>query len=260
MNEFQPQDRVTGHFDRAADVYYSWYEMPNPDGHSFRIRRTRCLEALKSVPQGSTVADIGCGPATFVDDLLRSGYEVIATDIAPHMIEDGRKRFGSAAHVRFEVAPADKIPTPDGSLAAVSAMGLMEYLNDEDAVYREMHRALKPGGLAIVTYPHRCSPTRAWNRFTHALVAPFLPVLRRGKPVSGVKHREYDLQPTIDQLERAGFKVTDVIFYNFKLGFRPLEHWFPKATVWVSERLEKYCRTPFLRGIGTGFILVGTKQ
>ncbi len=260
MSEFQPQERVTGHFDRAADVYYSWYDMPNPDGHSFRIRRARCLDMLTPLPRGAKVADIGCGPATFVDDLLKAGFEVIATDIAPHMIEDGRKRFAGHSHVRFEVMPADKIPVADGELDAVTAMGLVEYLNDEKAVYREAKRALKPGGRLIVTYPHRASPTRAWNRLTNFLARPFLAILRRGKPARGVKHREYCLPCAITLVECAGFEVTDVVFYNMKLGFRPLEHWFPKATVWLSERLEKYCRTPVLRRIGTGFILLGIKK
>lgn len=260
MSEFQPQERVTGHFDQAANVYYSWYDMPNSDGHSFRIRRTRCLELLKGLPQNAKIVDIGCGPATFVDDLLTADFDVLATDIAPHMIEDGRKRFAGRERIRFEVAPAHTIPVSNASVHAITAMGLVEYLNDEDAVYREAHRALRSQGTLIVTYPHYYSPTRAWNRLTHALVKPFLRILRKDKTPKGVKHREYHLDCAIRSIEQAGFAVTDIVFYNFKLGFRPLDQWFPKITVWISERLERYCRTPLIRRIGTGFIIKAIKK
>lgn len=202
------------------------------------------------------MADIGCGPGTFTEALLQAGFQMIATDIAPSMIEDAQKRFQHEPKATFAVAPADQIPTPDGTLDGVTAMGLVEYLNDEEAVYQDIYRALKPGGIALITYPHYWSPTRIWDRITHALVKPLLRLIR-GKPsvASGVKHREYQLHTTVASLEQQGFLVQDTVFYNFKLGFRPIEHLFPRSTVWLSERLERFCRTPILRRIGTGFIL-----
>ena len=264
MSEFQSQHNVVTHFDNSAHVYYSWYTMLNSDGHSFRIRRTRCLELLQSLKTGAKIADIGCGPATFIDELLKAGFNVLATDIAPHMIEDGRARFIGQDKIHFEVSPAHKIPVPNASLSAITAMGLLEYLNEEDAVYTEMHRALEIGGRAIITYPHIWSPTRLWAKYTYIFLKPFVKmarkILNKKIPNEGVKHREYNLKHTIQQFEKAGFTVTDIVFYNFKLGFRPLDTLFPRATVWISERLEKFCRTPILRRIGTGFILLGMKR
>ncbi len=260
MNEFQPQNRVTTHFDTAAPVYGSWYEAMNPDGHSFRARRTRCMELLKAhIPTGSEVADIACGPATMFKDLLDAGYRVYGTDIAPHMIEECQKQFGSDSRVRLEICAAEKIPVADGSLSAVSAMGLLEYVNNEDDVLKEFLRVLPSKGIALLTYPHFYSPTRIWNRFTHALISPFLKIKRYGQAPKGVKHREYKLKETIAQVEKQGFKVEDVIFYNFKTFCRPLDILFPALSVKISEPLERFARTPILRRIGTGFILLARK-
>lgn len=258
MDTFQEQSRVTKHFDDAARVYTSWYDLRNPEGHSFRIRRTRCLEALHRLPHGALVVDAGCGPGTFVDALLDKGYHVLGTDIAPGMIEECRKRFSEKPHASFNVSPADQIPLEAMKAEAVTAMGLLEYLNDETSVLREFRRVLKPGGLAILTYPHKWSPTRIWNRITHTIARPFLRIIR-GKKVSGVKHREYELASTIQHVQDAGLEIKDVIFYNMKLGFRPLDSLFPRTIVWISERLERFCRTPILRRIGTGFIVVAKK-
>ncbi len=261
MTEFQAQERVTTHFDTAAPVYFSWYEAMNPDGHSFRARRIRCMELLKKhVEKGSKVADIACGPATMFKEILDAGFKLYATDIAPHMIEECRKQYGTDPRVELAVCPADAIPVADGSIQAVSAMGLLEYLNNEDQVLREFHRILAPQGVAILTYPHYYSPTRIWNRFTHAIAKPFLSVARKGQVPKGVKHREYHLKETVQQVERAGYKVEDVIFYNFKLALRPFDSLFPVFSVKISEKLERFARTPFLHRIGTGFILLARKK
>ncbi len=260
MEEFQPQHRVTAHFDGVAAEYFDWYRQPTPEGHSFRIRRQRCLDLLGGLPAGSRVADVGCGPATMVRDLLDRGYDVIGLDIAPKMIEDARRRFASEPRARFEVCPADTLPLPEGSMDAVLAMGLMEYLNDEESVLREIARVLRPGGLAILTYPHYFSPMRIWNRFTLLMATPFLRWIRRRGNSGQVKHREYRIAPTVGAVRRAGFDVKDVVLYNFKLAFRPLDALTPGAIVRVAGALERYCRTPVLRAIGTGFILLARRS
>jgi len=258
MSEFQPQQSVTGHFDGKAREYFDWYALQNLEGHSFRIRKTRCMEALTKLQVGSSVADIGCGPATMVKELLDKGFNVVGTDIAPTMIEECKTRI-TDPRASFYVCPADNVPLPDATQDAISAMGLLEYLNDEPATLKEFYRLLKPGGIALLTYPHYWSPSRVWNRFTHLLARPILFVIRKGKKGPGVKHREYSLGPTLEMITHAGFKVDDVIFYNFKLGFRPLDTWFPKMFMHIAEALERFCRTPILRRIGTGFIVVAKK-
>jgi ubiquinone/menaquinone biosynthesis C-methylase UbiE len=259
MNEFQAQERVTTHFDKASVEYFDRYSFKNLEGHSFRIRKTRCLELLSKVPSGGRVLDAGCGPATMIKELLDRGYTVTGTDIAPHMIEECQKRFAGNERASFAVAAADRLPVSEGTEDAVTAMGLLEYLNDERAVLKEFHRVLKPGGVVILTYPHYWSPTRVWNRCTNFLARPILAIVRRGKPFSGVKHREYHLEPTLAMIREAGFEVTDVVFYNFKLAFRPLDTLFPVFFMKIAEGLERLSRTPLLRRIGTGFIVAAKK-
>lgn len=258
QTEFQPQALVTGHFDRASDVYGSWYDLPDFNGHSFRIRKQRCLELLAALPAGAKVVDVGSGPATFVEDLLAKNYEVTATDIAPGMVEAGKKRF--AGRARFELASADSLPLQDNSQDALTAMGLMEYLNNEESFLQEFKRVLKPNGLLVVTYPYYWSPARVWERLTYQLAKPIVSLLGKKRDASGVKHREYHVRPTTDMLRAAGFDVCDVIFYNFKLAFRPLDSWFPKPFVRLASRLERYARTALIRSIGTGFIILARKR
>lgn len=255
MAEFQPQDRVTSHFDSLAKPYFEWYKMRNQDGHSFRIRRTRCLEQLSKLPAGSTILDVACGPATFTEAIRAQGFKFIGLDIAPHMIELSKQLYGNDPDCSFMIANAEQIPLPDASVEGLAAMGLMEYLNNEEAVLKECLRVAKPGAIFTVTYPHRMSPARIWDRLTHAIAKPLLGIIRKNKPVTGVKHREYDLAPTLETLKAAGWNVEDVVFYNLKIALRPLDKLFPSLACAVSEQLERFGRTPVLRRLGTAFIV-----
>jgi len=259
MNEFQPQLQVTQHFDDVSRKYFNWYAANDSGGHSFRIRKVRCMELLTALPRGSRVLDVGCGPATMVQELLDRGYDVTGTDIAPQMIDECKNRFAKNPHVTFAVAPANKQPVENASQDAVTAMGLLEYLNNEDEVLQEFQRILKPGGLALITYPHYWSPARAWDRIGSVFARPILALTGRKTLSDSIKHREYHLHQTRQMIQAAGFEIQDVVFYNFKVGLRPLDSLFPALFVKIAEKLELLCRAPGLRRIGTGFIVAARR-
>lgn len=214
---------------------------------------------LRNLPKRATVVDIGCGPGTLIKELLDMSFKVIGLDIAPHMVNECRTRFGGNADARFDVGTAHEMPLANQSADAIIAMGLMEYLNDENDVLTEFHRVLKPSGIALITYPHYRSPTRTWDRFTHILATPYLKQRNKLAHEHGIKHREYTLKTTTDDIKKVGFKIRKIEFYNFKLAFRPLDALFPKLFVRIAERLERFGKTKMLRTIGTGFIVLAEK-
>ncbi|MDO8618080.1 MAG: class I SAM-dependent methyltransferase [Candidatus Uhrbacteria bacterium] len=262
MNLSDTQPRVTRFFNDFAPTYFSRYEMRNQDGHSFRIRKQRVLEGLHDLPSGATVLDVGCGPGVMIRELLARDFRVIATDIAPAMIEECRRRFGDEPRLTLAVTSAEQLPVADSSVDAVIAMGLVEYLPDDEAVLREFARVLKPNGRLIVTLPHEACPSRLWDRLTKFLARPIVLAVRRarGKTIPQVIHREYRVNTYRQLCEAAGLNVTNVIFYNMKFFLRPLDRLFPSLGVWCSERLERFGRTPMIRRLGTGFIVFGRKH
>ncbi|MSR85298.1 class I SAM-dependent methyltransferase [Candidatus Uhrbacteria bacterium] len=256
------QPRVTQFFDEFAPSYFSRYDIRDQDGHSFRIRKQRVLEEFKKLPAGSTVLDVGCGPGVMVRELLDAGYRVIATDIALAMIEECRKQFPRNDRLELIVAPAEHLPLPAASVDGIMAMGLVEYLKDDAEVLREFARILKPQGLIAITLPHEASPSRLWDRLTKWLARPLVLLVRglRGKVPTDVLHREYRLNEYHALCETSGIHLTHTVFYNMKVFLRPLDRLFPAAGVRCSESLERFARTPFLRRLGTGFIVFGKKK
>lgn len=53
------------------------------------------------------------------------------------------------------------LPFPDATFDAVTNCVSVDYLNRPLEVFREIHRVLKPGGRAIMSFSNRCFPTKA---------------------------------------------------------------------------------------------------
>jgi SAM-dependent methyltransferase len=109
------------------------------------------LAALATVDEpGLVVADLGCGTGRTVRALL-------GRPVAPARIEALDR--GSAldddllgdVRVVSRLADLDEpLPFDDASIDRVVSMNVIEAVVDPDALLRECHRVLRPGGLAVV--------------------------------------------------------------------------------------------------------------
>ena len=60
-----------------------------------------------------------------------------------------------------------QLPYEDNSFDVVTNAVSVDYLNKPVEVFKEMHRVLKPGGRAIMSFSNRCFPTKGM------LLSPF---------------------------------------------------------------------------------------
>ncbi len=143
-------------FERAAPGY---------DAHAVLQREVgaRLLERLgylKVAPQ--RVLDTGCGTGHGLR-LLRARYpgaQLIGLDIAPAMLAQSQKadprpapwrRLLSAAtgQTSYVCGDAQRLPVAAGSLDFVHSNLVLQWCDSPAAVFREWHRALRPGGLVL---------------------------------------------------------------------------------------------------------------
>lgn len=61
----------------------------------------------------------------------------------------------SEGRVKLHHAPGGALPFDDGTFDKACTVATAYVIADPSAVFREMHRVLKPGGLAAVTFPVR---------------------------------------------------------------------------------------------------------
>jgi Methylase involved in ubiquinone/menaquinone biosynthesis len=110
------------------------------------ISKIDCLQ----LEPGSKVLDIGCGNGKTVSALINMGLDVTGLDFSPSAIDHCVKTFGGKA--KFTIAECDRIPFPDNSFDAVTAVHILEHLDDRQLsdTVKEIRRVLIPGGKVFV--------------------------------------------------------------------------------------------------------------
>lgn len=249
------------YFDQTSKKYLSEYTKITPEGYSFRIRREKVFSLIPDAKNEGQVLDIGCGPGIMVEGLLEKGYRVHCIDASPQMIHLAKKQYGSHEKVVIEVGDVEKLYFPNNTFQIILAMGLMEYLDDENVALQQIKNALDEKGRIIITFPNKRSPWRIYNRVMLVVLKPLLKMYKfifKKKP-HPITHTEYTTDDVIALLERNGLRTEKIIFYNFKIIPYPFDTLFPRLTVWQSKLFEKFDNT-FLRFMGTGFIVQAKKM
>jgi SAM-dependent methyltransferase len=112
------------------------------------------LDRAAPVP-GETVVDLGCGRGQDVvraAALVRDGGHAVGVDLSDEMLEKARRLVPkSLSNVRFVRSGLAPLALPDASADVVISNCAINHAPDKDAVYREIHRVLRPGGRFVVS-------------------------------------------------------------------------------------------------------------
>ena len=108
--------------------------------------------SIKPLKAGITVVDIGSGAGTdSCVAALKVGNKgkVYGIDMTPEMIETSRASVKkmSLENVVFIPGFAENLPLPDNHVDMVISNGVINLCPDKSAVYKEIFRILKPGGI-----------------------------------------------------------------------------------------------------------------
>jgi SAM-dependent methyltransferase len=261
--------RVRAAFEGRATSWAAEYDRPDTfRGHSLVARRAEVLELLLPRLSGERVLDLGCGTGEYVAPLLDRGLEVWGLDAAPAMLDRLRRRFPADAHRRLHVVAgaAEQIALPDALFDGVLCAGVLEYSGDWRRALGEIARVLRPGGVAVVTVPNRCSPFNAVDRTVYGLRrvggrlldAVGLFAALRGRPRERAIYRHRAFRPgELDRaMARLGLVGEDWRFCGF--GSFALNTLVPGAVA-LSRALMRFRRHRVLGLLGGTYIIQGRK-
>jgi SAM-dependent methyltransferase len=181
------RDVNTRYHDGAADGYDAKW------GIDFgEIGRNQVLGKVRKALGGrlgtfERSLEVGAGTGYFSLNLTQAGAvrEPTCTDISPGMVatlERNAQRLG--IDVTARVADAEALPFPDASFDLVLGHAVLHHLPDLDKAWREFHRVLRPGGVAVFAG----EPSRHGDRIANvpkraaARVAPTWRRLLRAQP------------------------------------------------------------------------------
>jgi len=96
--------------------------------------------------------DVGCSSGFLVEDLLRDVPQaaVIGADYLPDVVLNAARRVRSAPFLQFDLR---NCPLSDDCLDGVTALNVLEHIDDDFKALKEIQRILKPGGLAHIEVP-----------------------------------------------------------------------------------------------------------
>jgi arsenite methyltransferase len=140
----------------SASVGYTPAELATiPEGANLGLGCGNPI-ALASLQPGETVLDLGSGGG--IDCFLAArkvGPEgrVIGVDMTPEMIHLARENAEKSGlkNVEFRLGEIENLPVEDGAVDAVISNCVINLSADKEQVFREIYRALKPGGRMMIS-------------------------------------------------------------------------------------------------------------
>ncbi len=168
---------------------------------------------------GQRLLDIGCGTGAMLDMLAPFGA-VVGADFAPEALAFCRER----GHSRLARADVRRLPFADASFDAVTAMDVIEHIDDDKAASSEILRVLRPGGRLFVTVP---AYRYLWSEHDEALH----------------HHRRYTAPHLKDLFQRAGFAVPQLSYTISSLlppiaAYRFVSNLLPKRRVSGEKKAD----------------------
>ncbi len=113
------------------------------------------LPLLLRIPEGARVLDLGCGAgvdALIASRLVGAGGSVVGIDLSPTMLERARRAAATAqaTNIRFLRADAERLPLKTASIDLALVNGLFNLVPDRAALFGELARVVRPGGVVHV--------------------------------------------------------------------------------------------------------------
>ncbi len=219
---------IARHFDEHSEfwdiVYSRDYLALNPQFRSLFHREQHFFELLADAKRGK-VLDLGCGGAHFLIRLAQSGFEeAVGMDISSELIDRARSAVESAGlkgKIELVLGDVEELSRfQEGSFDAVVALGLIEYLQTDELLLKQIHRILRPGGVCVIqTRNAKCLPVTIKSAIKRLVSKPEAVWFRRHDPT---RFRRI--------IEACGFEVVEERFSHYY----PL---FPLTELPILKRL-----------------------
>jgi ubiquinone/menaquinone biosynthesis C-methylase UbiE len=106
------------------------------------------VNAIRALPPGSTILDIGAAQGLFVVACAEMGYPCVGVE--PWMpARETAYRIAQEHGINLQLleGTAESLPVPSESFDFVNAMSVLEHVDDLSSALREVYRVLKPGGV-----------------------------------------------------------------------------------------------------------------
>ena len=155
QNQISPSDYFKDNADSwLLDAFeQSGYNYPTP------YHRLRVLKNILSLIEVNKLMDLGCGGGQIAIALAKEGINVHGVDQSEEMISIAKSELSKQSvqirdRITFECKPIEAIKVSE-KYDAVTAMGLIGYLGNDELLFEIASRSLRDEGYFIVSFRNR---------------------------------------------------------------------------------------------------------
>jgi len=204
--------------------------------------------------------EIGCGMGTDLLQFARGGARCTGIDLTPRSVEITRHRFRLyGADGSFMMSDGEHLPFRSESFNVVYSNGVLHHTPDTAGSIREVHRVLRPGGVAKIMLYHRNS-LNYWSEIVLRRGVLGLEFLR-GRSAEEIMSRviefsDHDARPLVKVYSRKQVRELFGMFNDVKVDIEQLmRDELRFLAPLVSDRLLERLR----KKIGWNVIITATK-
>ena len=214
---------ITGSASFYKDVTSNDYYLNNR--WDFQIAIKKVAHTLQK-----TILDVGCGQGAFLD-LIHQNEK----NIACHGLDTNPLVEKLPAHIKLH----QSISTLPQNIDAITMFQVIEHISNPDAVFKDIEKSLKPGGLVFISAPDYSGPVRFFTD-THTALPPHHVSQWNPKCLKAFLERlgYEDLETIREPLPDYLFEsyLPEIIFHFLKIDDKP---------VW-KYRFKKYFILPLI--------------
>ena len=169
------------------------------------------------------------------------------------MIDRAKRRYLNeplTKKLNFITGNAYHLPFDDATVDGITATSLAGCLSSPDKFFEEMYRVLRQGGFAVMTFTNRTS----WLLKTNSYLRRIMPSTGQLRS-NNFAFRIYRDNQVTESLEKTGFTVTEIRFYNYFLNWG--DRLLPPVT-WAI-RAENLKNSKVQRRLARNFIITAQK-
>jgi ubiquinone/menaquinone biosynthesis C-methylase UbiE len=145
-----------------------------------------------ALPAGARILEVAPGPGYFAVEMARRGFEVTGLDISHSFVEIAtRYAREQGVPVEFRQGDAAALPFPDGTFDLIVCQAAFKNFQEPVRALNEMHRVLRPGGVAVIQDMSRDAAKGAIKAEVAAMGLSRRDALFTRVALRGLRHRAF---------------------------------------------------------------------